>query len=123
VLSIQSSPKLELKKLSSHLRSAYLGENSTLPVIISSILTWTEEGKLLRVLRDHKKALGRTIADIKGISPSICMHKILMEERYKPIIQPQRRPNPVLQAKKVLKLLDTGIIYLISDSVWVSQFK
>ena len=34
-------------------------------VIISLSLTETEEEKLLRVLRDHKAALGWTIADIK----------------------------------------------------------
>jgi len=41
---------LELKELLSHLIYAYLGENSTLTVIISSSLTGTEEEKLLRVL-------------------------------------------------------------------------
>jgi len=49
VPSIQSPPKLELKELPSHLSYAYLGENSTLPVIIY-FLTGTEEEKLLKVL-------------------------------------------------------------------------
>jgi len=51
------------------------------------------------------------------------MHKILMEESYKPTIQSQCRLNPILQEvvrKEVLKLLDTGIIYPISDNAWVS---
>ena len=96
VPSIQSPPKIELKELPTHLRNSYLGENSTLSVIISSSLTRTEEKQLLRVLRDHKKALGWMIKDIKGISPSICMHKILIEENYKPIIQSQCRLNSVL---------------------------
>jgi len=61
----------------------YLGENSTLPVIVSSSLTGDEEEKLLRVLRDYKIEMGWIIADIKGISPSVCMHKILMEDIYK----------------------------------------
>ncbi|XP_056169350.1 uncharacterized protein LOC130138655 [Syzygium oleosum] len=55
------------------------------------------EEKLLRVLREHKGAIGWKIADIKGISSSICMHKILMEEQHKPTIQPQRRLNPKMQ--------------------------
>ena len=64
-----------------------------------------------------------TIADIKGISPSICTHKILMEKECKPKVQPQRRLN--LSMKKVvkvevIKLLDAGMIYPISDSAWVS---
>ncbi|GKA02467.1 putative reverse transcriptase domain-containing protein [Tanacetum coccineum] len=60
--------------------------------------------------------------DIKGISPSYCTHKILMEDDYKPIIQPQRRLNPKVQdvvKNKIVKLLDSGLIYPISDSSWV----
>jgi len=63
--------------------------------------------------------IGWTIADIKGISLSVCMHKILMEESYKPSIQPQRCLNPAMKEvvrKEVLKLLDAGMIYPISDS-------
>ena len=63
------------------------------------------------------------LVDIKGINPSFCTHKILMEEEYKPVVQPQRRLNPNMQdvvKKEVLKLLDTGLIYPISDSAWVS---
>ena len=63
------------------------------------------------------------MADLKGISPSICTHKIYLEEDAKPIRQMQRRLNPKMQEvvkKEVLKLLDVGIIYPISDSQWVS---
>ncbi|KAL6327775.1 hypothetical protein AAG906_025524 [Vitis piasezkii] len=45
-----------------------------------------------------------------------------MEEKAKPIHQPQRRLNPHMQEVvqvEVLKLLQAGIIYLISDSPWV----
>ncbi|KAL5556754.1 hypothetical protein UlMin_038990 [Ulmus minor] len=77
--SIKEPPKLELKELPSHLRYAFLEESSYYPVIINSSLNDLEEEKLLRVLREHRKAIGWTIDDIKGISPSICMHKILME--------------------------------------------
>ncbi|KAL5583117.1 hypothetical protein UlMin_015559 [Ulmus minor] len=121
--SIKEPPKLELKELPSHLRYAFLEESSYYPVIINSSLNDLEEEKLLRVLREHRKAIGRTIDDIKGISPSICMHKILMEETYKPLVQPQRRLNPSMQEvvkKEVVKLMDAGIIYPISDSSWVS---
>ena len=75
------------------------------------------------ILRKYKKAIGWTLDDIKGISPTLCMHKILLEEDTKPTREAQRRLNPVLQEvvkKKVLKLLDVGIIYPISDSKWVS---
>ncbi|XP_075100112.1 uncharacterized protein LOC142176406 [Nicotiana tabacum] len=91
-------------------------------VIISSSLTIEQESKLIGVLRKHKTTLGWTIADIKGISPTICVHRILMENDYKPIVQPQRRLNPAMQEvvkKEVVKLLATSIIYPISDSLWI----
>ncbi|CAL8161483.1 unnamed protein product [Prunus armeniaca] len=94
VPSIKKAPKLELKLLPEHLKYAYLGENDTLPIIIVATLTSIEEKKLLRVLREFKSVLGWTIANIKGISPSICMHKILLEENSKPIVEAQRRLNP-----------------------------
>ena len=114
---------MEQKPLPSHLKYAYLGVASTLPVIISASLTELEEEKLLRVLRDHKHALGWSLADLKGIRPSMCMHRILLEERYKPSVEAQRRLNPTMKEvvrKEVLKWLDTGVIYPISDSAWVS---
>ncbi|XP_063937996.1 uncharacterized protein LOC135147890 [Daucus carota subsp. sativus] len=78
--SIVEAPKLELKQLPEHLRYAFLGEASTLPVIISSNLSGIEEEKLLRILREFKSAIGWTIIDFKGISPSYCQHKILIKE-------------------------------------------
>nr|XP_027067481.1 uncharacterized protein LOC113693100 [Coffea arabica] len=59
-------PRLELKPLPTHLRYEFLGENSTLRVIVSADLDDEQCTKLLRVLRKHKKAMGWTIADIKG---------------------------------------------------------
>ncbi|GJU85282.1 reverse transcriptase domain-containing protein [Tanacetum coccineum] len=46
-----------------------------------------------------------------------------MEDDYKPTVQSQRRVNPKIHEvikKEVLKLLDAGMIYPISDSPWVS---
>ena len=45
--SILKAPKLELKELPQHLRYVFLGENSKLPVIVSSSLTGDEEEKTL----------------------------------------------------------------------------
>jgi hypothetical protein len=50
------------------------------------------------------------------------MHKIHLEENSKPSREPQRRLNPAMQEvvrTEVIKLLDAGIIYPISDSKWV----
>ena len=63
------------------------------------------------------------MTDIKGISPSICMHKILLEDYYSNLIEQHRRLNPIMKEvvkKEIIKWLDVGIIYLISDSSWVS---
>ena len=51
------------------------------------------------------------------------MHKILLEEASRPTVEHQRRLNPVMKEvvkKEVLKLLNAGFIYAISDSPWVS---
>ncbi|XP_019228452.1 PREDICTED: uncharacterized protein LOC109209598 [Nicotiana attenuata] len=82
-----------------------------------------QEERLIEVLKAHKGALGWTVEDIKGINPAICTHRILMEDSYKPIVQPLRRLNPAMQEvvkKEIVKLLAAGIIYPISDSPWVS---
>ena len=116
-------PKLELKPLPTHLKYAFLREEETFPVIISSSLDLTQENQLLEILKTHRTALGWTIADIKGISPLICTHRIHLEEDVKPSRQPQRRLNPIMKEvvkKEVLKLLDVGVIYPIADSKWVS---
>ncbi|GKB38241.1 hypothetical protein Tco_0883183 [Tanacetum coccineum] len=63
------------------------------------------------------------MSDIKGISPLFCTHKTLIEESFKLVIQPQRQLNPKVQyvvKDKIVMLLDSGLIYPISDSPWVS---
>jgi len=76
----------------------------------------------LKLLRDHKTTIGWTLANIKGISPSMCMHHILLEENVKPTREMQKRLNlhmiEVVKAE-ILKLLDVGVIYPITDSKWM----
>ena len=103
---------------------AFLGKESTLPVIISSSLNDKQKGKLLDVLKEHKGALGWTIADIKCINLADCMHYIHPDENAKSTREMQRWLNPNMKEvvrTEVLKLLDAGIIYPISDSSWVSH--
>ncbi|GKD44699.1 hypothetical protein Tco_1269344 [Tanacetum coccineum] len=88
--SMEEPPELELKDLPSHLEYAYLEENDKLPVIIAKGLKDDEKDALLKVLKSHKQAIAWKITDIKVIK------------------------------KEVLKLLDAGMIYPISDSPWVS---
>ncbi|XP_070004125.1 uncharacterized protein [Nicotiana sylvestris] len=121
--SVEEPPKLELKLLPAHLRYVFLGPDSTLPMIISSGLLDMQVEQLLQVLQESKTTIGWTMADIKGISPAFCMHKILLEEGHKPSKEHQRRLNPNMKEvvkKEVIKWLDAGIIFPISDSNWVS---
>jgi hypothetical protein len=120
---VPEPPKKELKPLPDNLKYKFLGLAETLPVIIALDLHASQEEKLLDVLREHKEAIGWTIEDIKGISPSVVMHKLHLEEDTKPSREPQRRLKPTMQEVvrgEVIKLLDAGVIYPISDSKWVS---
>ncbi|GJZ04224.1 reverse transcriptase domain-containing protein [Tanacetum coccineum] len=121
--SIDDPPELELKDLPSYLDYEFLEGNDKLPVIIVKDLKEDKKVRLLKVLKSHKRAIAWKISDIKGIDPQFCTHKILMEDDSKPEIQHQRRVNPKIHEvikKEVIKLLDAGLIYPISDSPWVS---
>ena len=112
-----------LKELPKGLQYAFLGSNETKLVIIFSQLDEAMEVKLLDVLKMNSEAFSWNIEDIKGINPSICMHKILMEEGHTPSIEHQGRLNPAMKEvlkNEVLKWLQARFIYAISDSPWVS---
>ena len=90
------------------------------PVIVLAGLTRLEERKLLKTLRKNEEAIAWSIEYLKGISPSICMHKILLKENARTTIEHKRRLNPVMKEvvrKKVLNWLNAGFIYAISDSL------
>ncbi|XP_076958465.1 uncharacterized protein LOC143634196 [Bidens hawaiensis] len=121
--SLESPPAVELKELPKHLKYVFLGEGETLPAIIAANLEDEQEKALVEVLKEHKAAIGWTIADLRGISPSIFMHKIITDPEAKPAHDAQRRLNPNMREvvkKEVLKWLDADIIFSISDSTWVS---
>nr|GEX11790.1 reverse transcriptase domain-containing protein [Tanacetum cinerariifolium] len=87
--SIDEPPVLELKDLPPHLEYAFLEGDDKLPVIIAKDLKDEEKTALIKVLKSHKKAL-------TWVDPKI----------YE------------MTKKEVLKLLDVGLIYPISDSPW-----
>ena len=58
------------------LKYAYLEEQEQCPVVISSLLSTSQEGSLLHILRENKQALGWKITDLKGISPEVCTHHL-----------------------------------------------
>nr|GEW74216.1 DNA-directed DNA polymerase [Tanacetum cinerariifolium] len=89
--SIEEPQELELKELPSHLEYVFLEETDKLPVIIAK--------------------------DLKDVEK-----EALIKEDYKPAVQSQRRVNLKIHdviKKEVIKLLDAGMIYLISDSPWL----
>ncbi|GJW19834.1 retrovirus-related pol polyprotein from transposon TNT 1-94 [Tanacetum coccineum] len=125
--SIEEPPTdLELKPLPDNLECVFLEEPSFLPVIISSQLSEENKNKLISILKRHKQAFAWKTTDIPGICPSFCKHKIQLLEDKKSVVQKQRSLNPNMQKvvkKEIVKLLDTGIIFLIADSPWVSPIQ
>nr|GEY12496.1 reverse transcriptase domain-containing protein [Tanacetum cinerariifolium] len=112
---------VELKDLPPHLDYAFLEGDDKLPVIIAKDLSVEEKTALITVLKSHKRAIAWKLSDIKGIDPEFYTHKILMEEDFEPVVQHQRRVSPKIHdviKNEVLKLLDAGLIYPISDSHW-----
>ena len=106
--SILQAP-LELKPLSNNLKYVFIGDNNTLPIIIAKGLKSVQEEKLMKLLCDHKTSIGWALAEIKGISPLMCMHHILVEDNAKPTRKMKMRLNsPMIEAvkAKILELLD-----------------
>nr|GFB07296.1 reverse transcriptase domain-containing protein [Tanacetum cinerariifolium] len=85
-------PKVELKDLPPRLEYAFLEGDDKLPVIITKDLSVEE--------------------------------KTALKTDFEPAVQHQRRVNPKIHdviKNEVLKLLDVGLIYPISDSPWLNE--
>ncbi|GKE69485.1 DNA-directed DNA polymerase [Tanacetum coccineum] len=111
--------KLKLKILPQHLEYVYLDGDKSFPIIISSELSEKEKISLQQVLERRTGSIAWKMSNIKGINPSYCTHKILMEDDYKPVIQLQRRLNPKVQdvvKNEIMKLLDSWLIYPMLSS-------
>nr|GEU67859.1 DNA-directed DNA polymerase [Tanacetum cinerariifolium] len=90
--SIDEPPEVELKDLPPHLEYTFLEGDDKLPVIITKDLSAEEKTALIT-------------------------------EDFEPAVQYHRRVNPKIHdviKNEVLKILDAGLIYPISDSPWVS---
>nr|GEW39343.1 reverse transcriptase domain-containing protein [Tanacetum cinerariifolium] len=120
---VDESPTVKLKDLPPRLEYSFLEGDDKFPVIIAKDVSVEEKTALITVLKSHKQAIAWKLSDIKGIDPEFCTHKILMEEDFEPAVQHQRRVNPKIHdviKQEVIKLLEAGLIYPISDSPWVS---
>lgn len=116
-------PYVELKTLPKKLSYEFLEKELECQVIVNTYLGKKTE-QLLDVLRNYPTTLGYNISDLKGSSPSMCMQRIMLEEDSKTSKEHKRRINLIMSdvvKREVLKILEAGIIYPISDSKWVSQ--
>ena len=123
---VNEPQKLDLKPLPEELKYVYLEEHEQCLVVISSLLSTSQENSLLDILRENKQAIGWKITNLKGISLVVFTHHIYLEEEAKSVKQLQRRLNPHMQevvCAEVLKLLQAYIIYPISDNTWVSPIQ
>jgi hypothetical protein len=116
-------PKVDLKPLPKGLKYEFLGPDKTYPVVVSDELSPEENEKLLILLKKHRKVIGYSINDLKGLSPAFCTHRIPMEDQCKPVVDHKMRLTHAMREvvkKEVIKLLDARIIYLVPQSEWVS---
>ena len=51
----------------------------------------------MKTLKKHRAAIGYTLDYLKGISPTLCQHKINLDKDAKPVIYHQRRLNPKMK--------------------------
>jgi hypothetical protein len=114
---------VELKQHPPGLQYIFLNGNHETLVIISDKLSDNETGRQVATLEKYQSVIGYSLKDLKGISPSLCTHRIPMEQEHKPVHKHQRWLNNAMREvvkKEVLKLLKAGVIYPISDSEWAS---
>ncbi|KAK1605291.1 hypothetical protein QYE76_028964 [Lolium multiflorum] len=70
--------------------------------------------RLLEILKKHRGAIGYTLDDLKGISPSICQHAINMEDDAKPVVEHHRRLIPKMKDVKVTLIYLLLLIMLLN---------
>jgi hypothetical protein len=117
-------PEVDLKPLPKGLKYEYLGPDKTYPVIVRDKLSPKENEKLLILLKKHRKMIGYSINDPKGLSLAFCTHHIPIEDQCKPVVHHQRRLTHAMREvvkKEFIKLLDDEIIYPVPHSEWVSS--
>ena len=102
-----------------------IGEEGEIKNIqISKHLLRRERRAWQRFFNKQLSVFAWSYKDLKGVPPEVCKHHIHLEERAKLIHQRQRRLNPkysLLVKEEIEKLLETGFIYPVPYSEWVSS--
>lgn len=112
----KGKPKIKWKMFPQELVYEFLDEEFNHPINRNVDLGEHETKKLLVVLQKYPKTTWYTIQDMKGKNSLYFIHNILLEEDYKPSREYKKRLNPNMKEvdkKKVLKLLEVGVIYPI----------
>lgn len=121
--SIIEPPQLELKLSSLHLCYIFLCEKNTLPIIIADDLFPLQVEVLKSIVKKFFWDIRWTIADIIRITLDIFSYKIKLEVDHVHSVEQQQRLNPPMQKvikKDIMKWIYASVIYLISNSTWVS---
>jgi hypothetical protein len=87
---VPTPPPVELKPLPVGLRYAFLNGDKNTPIIISDKLSDEETSKLIAILEKHRSVFGYSLQDLKGISPTLCTHRIRIDPASTPSHEPQR---------------------------------
>jgi hypothetical protein len=87
---VPTPPPVELKPLPVGLRYAFLNGDKNTPIIISDKLSDEETSKLIAILEKHRSVFGYSLQDLKGISPTLCTHRIPIDPASTPSREPQR---------------------------------
>jgi hypothetical protein len=85
----ETSP-VQLKQLPLELQYVFLNGDHATPMIISDKISNDETRRLVATLEKYRSVLGYSLKDLKGISPSLCTHRIPMEQDHKPVREHQR---------------------------------
>jgi hypothetical protein len=79
------TPSVELKQLPPGLQYVFLNGDHETPVIITNRLTNDETQKLVSTLEKYRSVIGYSLKDLMVISPSLCTHRIPIEQEHKPV--------------------------------------
>jgi hypothetical protein len=71
-----NTTSVELMPLPTGLCYAFLNGDTQTPIISSDKLNNQETAKLITILDKHRMIFGYSLQDLKGISPTLCTHRI-----------------------------------------------
>jgi hypothetical protein len=92
----KTSP-IELKQLPPGLQYVFLNGDHETPVTISDKLSNDETRRLVATLEKYRSVICYSLKDLKEISPSLCTHRIPMEQDHKPVHEHWRWLNNAMR--------------------------